>query len=90
MVYFISKYPAPPPVPDSNVHKLLFDSSTSFPDYNMHIDIITGHKRTFHEFKNLVGDVATALDAPTSVGGLGLSAQQGDIVGISSYNCMVS
>ncbi len=93
MVYFASKYPLPPPVPDANIHELLFNAPTPngepTPDYDLHIDIVTGRKRTFYEFRELIRDGATALGAPIPQGGLGLSGQQGDIVGIYSHNCMV-
>ena len=93
MVYFASKYPLPPPVPDANIHELMFNAQTQtgepIPEHDLHIDIVTGRKRTFYEFKELVRDGATALGAPTAQGGLGLSGQKGDIVGIYSHNCMV-
>ncbi|KAI0086557.1 amp dependent CoA ligase [Irpex rosettiformis] len=92
MVYFTSKYPLPPPVPDANIHELMFNTPTltgePVPDHDLHIDIITGRKRTFYEFKELIRDGATALGAPVSQGGLGLSGQKGDIVAIYSHNCM--
>jgi hypothetical protein len=94
MVHFTSKYPLPPVVPNANIHELIFNTPTltgaPVPDHVSHIDIISGRKRTFNEFKELIRDGATALGAPVSQGGLGLSAQNGDMVGIYSHNCLVS
>lgn len=92
MVYFTSRYPLPPPVPDANIHELMFNAPTGLPvpDYDLHVDIATGRKRTFYEFKELIRDGATALAAPISIGGLGISAQKRDMVGIYSHNSMVS
>ncbi|KAI0345746.1 amp dependent CoA ligase [Trametopsis cervina] len=89
MVYFSSRFPKPPPVPNANIHELMFNVPTpSVPDYTLHVDVITGRKRTFYEFKEVIRDGATALASPISDGGLGLSAHNNDIVGIYSHNCM--
>ncbi|KAI0699126.1 hypothetical protein BC835DRAFT_1405225 [Cytidiella melzeri] len=92
MVYFASKFPSPPPVPNANIYELLFNSPTPTgeptPDHALYIDIVSGRKRTFYEHKELIRDGATALGAPISQGGLGLSAQGGDMIGIYSHNCM--
>lgn len=86
-----SPYPSPPPIPDANVHHYMFNTAGAqhMKDYTLHIDAVTGHKRSWNEFRERVYDGATALEAPTSQGGLGISAAAGDIVGIYSYNCMV-
>ncbi|KAI0771372.1 amp dependent CoA ligase [Irpex lacteus] len=92
MVFFTARYPLPPPVPDANVHHLMFGASSqaeqATPDYDLYLDIVNGRKRTFYEFENLVRDGATALGASISLGGLGVSANVGDVVGIYSHNCI--
>ena len=60
------------------------------PDYTLYIDAVSGRERSYYEFREMVRDGATALGAPVSEGGLGLNALADDIVGIYSYNCMVS
>ena len=91
MVYFKSLFPSPPPVPDSNIHNYMFDTenANNIKDYTLHIDAITGRKRSFHEFRQRVRDGATALELPVASGGLGLSREAGDIVGIYSSNSLV-
>lgn len=90
-MYLKSLYPWPPPVPDSNVHNCMFGSESDAQpeDYLLHIDAPSGKKRTYYEFRERVRDAATALGASVSDGGLGVSAEMGDIVGILSHNSMV-
>lgn len=91
MVLVQSPYPAPPSVPNENIHHCLFNTpeQDKIPDYVLHIDGLTGRQRTFYEFRDIVFDGAAALSAPVSSGGLGLDPKR-DIVGIFSHNCMVS
>lgn len=91
-MYLKSMYPTPPPPPEVNVHNVLFHrpEQASWPDYTLHIDSVTGRKRTFSEFLERVYDGATALGAPVSQGGLGLRGEDGEIVGILSENSLVS
>lgn len=92
MVYFKAPYPPFPHVPDANVHELMFNvpGYEDVPDYTLFIDAVSERQLSFYEFKEMVRDGATALGAPKSEGGLGLSAISGDVVGIYSHNCMVS
>ncbi|KAI0785238.1 hypothetical protein C8Q75DRAFT_333646 [Abortiporus biennis] len=86
-----SLFPPIPPTPDKNLYHLLFEhpEQLALPDtYTIHIDALTGKSRTRREFNERVRDAATALAAPVSEGGLGLSGDKGDIVGIFSMNCM--
>ena len=90
-MYLKSEYPAVPPTPDRNVHDYIFNTATKdTPDLVVHVDVLSGRKRTRKEFEERVRDAATALGAPVSDGGMGLSGEAGDIVGICSGNCMVS
>jgi len=89
-MYLKSLYPEVPPTPDTNVHELLFNLSpaASDPDYTFLIDGPTGRKLSRDEFKERVYDGMIGLGAPISEGGLGISGESGDIVGIVSVNCM--
>lgn len=90
-MYLTSPYPSIPVPPEENVHELIFNSPTAnVPDYVAQIDVVSGRKRTRKEVQERVRDAATALGTPASQGGLGLSGEAGDIVGICSGNCMVS
>ena len=92
MVYLKSFFPHPPPIPNANFHQYAFNTQEerNIKDYTLHIDAITGRKRSFYEFRDRVRVGATALGAPVEHGGLGLSAEAGDIVGIYSFNSLVS
>jgi acyl-CoA synthetase (AMP-forming)/AMP-acid ligase II len=58
-------------------------------DYTLFIDAATGRKMNYREFYERIMDGATALGSPISEQGLGLSGEDGEIVGILSENCMV-
>lgn len=90
-MYLKSPYPDPPALPEVNSHYLFFKrpDQAQWPDYTLHIDATTGERRKYREFVKRVEDLATALGAPVSQGGLGLSAEDGEIIGIVSENCMV-
>lgn len=77
---------------DCNLHKHVFQrpDQENWPDYTLYIDGATGKKRSFFQFKDRVFDAATALGTPQAQGGLGLSGDDGEIVGILSENCLVS
>ncbi|KAF8349611.1 hypothetical protein F5887DRAFT_1235645, partial [Amanita rubescens] len=85
-----SVYPEIPPLSETNAHYTLLrrPDQAEWPDFTLHIDAPTGKTRTFHEFAERVQYAATALGAPVSQGGLGLSPENGDIVGIISHNCL--
>lgn len=87
---FKSLFPPLPPIPDENHYYILSGlKETAEPDYVLHIDGLTGYKRTRKEFDERVLLGLTVLTAPTSKGGLGLSGASRDVVGVLSYNCMV-
>ncbi|KAF5348471.1 hypothetical protein D9756_009591 [Leucocoprinus leucothites] len=89
-MYLKSPYPDPPALPEVNSHYLFFKrpDQAEWPDYTIHIDPSTGQRRRYKEFVKRVEDLATALGAPVSQGGLGLKAEDGEIIGIVSENCM--
>ena len=86
-----SPFPPLPPLPEVNVHDFLFSSpALNTPeDKLLLVEPLSGKRWYRDEFKERVYDVATALLAPVSEGGLGL-AQEGEMVAIMSTNCIVS
>lgn len=93
-MYYKSLYPdLPTDLPSQNFHHLLFHRQEQKDwdlDYTLHIDAVTGKKRSYREFYEQVMDGATALGSPVSEKGLGLNGEAGEIVGILSENCLVS
>lgn len=87
-----SVYPEIPPLSEINAHHALLrrPDQAEWSDFTLHVDALTGKTRTFREFAERVQYAATALGAPVSQGGLGISPENGDIVGIISHNCLVS
>ena len=86
-MYIKSLYPeVPHPPPDTNAHMALLrrPDQAEWSDFTLHIDAQTGKTRTFRDFLERIQYAATAL------GGLGLSPENGDIIGIISFNSMVS
>ncbi|PFH48608.1 hypothetical protein AMATHDRAFT_65004 [Amanita thiersii Skay4041] len=85
-----SMYPDVPPLPPGNVHYLCLrrPDQEDWPDYTIHIELKTGKTRSFREFVQRVDYAATALGASIDKGCLGLSAENNDVVGIMSENCM--
>ena len=86
-----SRFPGLPLIPEANVYDLIFGApeAAQTPDYAVYIDGPTGRKHSFHDYREFVRDAATALGAPQAQGGLALSGDAGDIVGIFSHNCVV-
>ncbi|CCM00166.1 uncharacterized protein FIBRA_02194 [Fibroporia radiculosa] len=81
-------YPEVSPLADQNVHDFLFNEPARTPDtdYPIHIDALTGERRTRSEFVERVRDGATALVAPSSSGGFEIGPNEH--VGILSYNSL--
>ena len=86
---FKSPFPEVPPLLDQNVHDFIFNPERlPEKDYIIHIDGLTGKKRTRSEFLEQVRVAATALNLPQPEGpGIG---GEGEIVGILSHNSLVS
>ncbi|KAK0469990.1 uncharacterized protein EV420DRAFT_83800 [Desarmillaria tabescens] len=83
-----SPFPDPPSPMDNNAYNVMLNrpDQREWKDYTLHIDTITGRKRSFYEFRERVQDAAAALGGPVSDGCLGLSAEHGEMVGIISEN----
>jgi len=60
-----------------------------WPDFILHVDEATRKTRTFREVKKRIDDLAATLGGPKAEGGLGLRAEDGEIVGIMSDNSSV-
>ena len=91
MMYLKSIYPDLPNVPAQNVHNITFKRAEQkgWTNHTVHIDAVTGKKRSFREFYDRVVDGATALGSPLSENGLGLEGDNGEVVGILGENSMV-
>ena len=87
-MYIKSLYPQIPPLPAQNAHQFMLNrpDQAAWPDYTLHIDPISGRRRSYREFRERVALGATALGAPVADGGLGMS---GEIVGVLSDNSLV-
>jgi hypothetical protein len=92
MPHLKSLWPALPSVPD---HLNIFETvlgqpyHDEWPDYTLHVDEETGKTRTFMEFRRMVNDLAATLARSTAQGGLGLRAEDDEIIGIMSDNSSV-
>ncbi|KAF9004607.1 hypothetical protein BDQ17DRAFT_1240838 [Cyathus striatus] len=88
-MYIKSPYPNPPPLPVTNAYNFIYnrEDQKEWTDFTAHIDPITRRKKSFTELKSDVQDLATALGAPSSQGGLGFNGgDSGEIVGIMGEN----
>ena len=91
MAIIKSFYPEPPAAPDLNAHYSFFkrpDQAQWPADFTLHIDALTGEKRTYKEFLARVNDLASALGGPVDNGCLGLG-RPGEKVGIMMENSSV-
>lgn len=88
-----SLFPPVRNVSSTNYHHVVFPEGLSegqidADNYTIHIDVITGRRRSVREFTRDVYDAITALGMGKSNGGLKLESQK-HRVGILSDNCMV-
>ena len=91
-MYITSPYPDVPPLPNVNAHNFFFKrpAQTDWPNYNVHIDVETGERIMYHDFLERIRDLATGLGTPMSQGGLGIRAEDKEMVGIMGENSSVS
>ncbi|KAJ7893273.1 hypothetical protein B0H13DRAFT_2339757 [Mycena leptocephala] len=85
-----SPYPPLPPLPEVNVYDILFGRPDQlvWPDYTIHVEEKTGRKRTYKELVESVGWGATALGAKVSDGGLGLTGDGDEMIGLLGNNSL--
>lgn len=90
-MYLRSSFPPIPNVPTTNYLYTVFPEGSSEDsktvDYTIHIDAVTGQRRSVKEFARDVFDAITVFGMDRSYGGLKLENQHR--VGILSDNCMV-
>lgn len=86
-----SLYPPLPQIPPQNVHNILFNrpDQADWPDYPLQVNALTRVSRSFREFLETVRDGATAMHSDVKLGGLGIRAENGELVGVLSENTMV-
>ena len=91
-MYLKSPYPDPPALPDVNAHHIYFKrpQQAEWPDYVVHVDVETDERVMYRDFTARIQDLATGLGAPLHQGGMGLQAEDGEIVGILAENSSVS
>ena len=94
-MYIKSSFPDQANVPDCNAYEALWNrhEQAGWPDdLILHIDGISGRKRTYQEFRTRAVLAATALGSPVSDGSdsesLGFR-ETGEMVAIISYNSLV-
>ncbi|KAF8800324.1 acetyl-CoA synthetase-like protein [Phlegmacium glaucopus] len=87
-MYLKSPYPDVPPLPNVNVHYLFFKQpgQDTWPDFTFHIDAETGEEIMYRDFLGRIRDLATGLEAPVSQGGLGIRAEDNEMIGIMGEN----
>ena len=91
-MYIKSSLPDQAKVPDCNAYEALWDryEQAGWPDdLILHIEGISGTKRTYKEFRTRAVLAATALGYPVSDGSFGFR-ETGEMIAIISNNSMVS
>ena len=90
-MYIESSFPDQPKVPDCNAYEALWNrhEQAGWPDdLILHIDGISGRKRTYQEFRTRAILAATALGSPNSDGSVEFR-ETGEMVAIISHNSLV-
>ena len=91
VMYIKSSFPDQPRVPDCNAYEALWNrhEQAGCPDdLILHIDGISGRKRTYQEFRTRAILAATALGSPNSDGSIEFR-ETGEMVAIISHNSLV-
>ena len=90
-MYIKSSIPVQAKVPECNAYEALWNrhEQAGCPnDIILHIDGISGRKRTYQEFRTRAVLAATALGSPLSDGPLGFH-EKGEMIAIISHNSLV-
>ena len=90
-MYIKSSFPDQAKVPDCNAYEALWNrhEQAGWPDdIVLHIEGISGRKRTYQEFRTRAVLAATALGSTISDGSLGF-CEKGEMIAIISYNSLV-
>ena len=91
VMYIKSSFPDQANVPDCNAYEALWNrhEQAGCPDdLILHIDGISGRKRTYQEFRTRAVLAATALGSSVSDGSLGFH-ETGEMIAIISHNSLV-
>lgn len=90
-MYHSSLFPPLPKMPPQNIHNILFNrpEQADWPDYALHVNILTGQTRSFRQFIETVRDGATTMSSDVNLGGLGIRPGNDELVGVLSENSMV-
>ena len=91
-MYLKSHYPDVPPQPNINAHYFFFNrpEQADWPNFTVHVDVQTGEEVMYDDFLERIRDLATGLGAPLSKGGLGIRAEDKEMIGIMGENSSVS
>ena len=91
-MYLRSPYPDVPPLPNVNAHHFFFNrpGQSNWPNFTVHIDVETGEEIMYNNFLERVRDLATGLGASVDQGGLGIRAENKEMIGIMGENSSVS
>ena len=91
-MYLKSSYPDVPPQPNVNAHDFFFNkpSQADLPNFTVHIDAETGEKILYYDFLERIRDLATGLGTSVDQGGLGIRAEDKEMIGILGENSSVS
>jgi acyl-CoA synthetase (AMP-forming)/AMP-acid ligase II len=90
-MYIKSSFPDQAKVPDCNAYEVLWNrhEQAGWPnDLVLHIEGISGRKRTYQEFRTRAVLAATALESSISDGSLGF-CETGEMIAIISHNSLV-
>jgi len=87
-MYLKSPYPDVPPQPNVNAHYYFFNrpGQAEWPNYTVHIDVETGEEIMYDDFLERIRDLATGLGASVDQGGLGIRAEDNEMIGIMGEN----
>ena len=84
-----SPFPDPPQLPEANAYHILFGrpDQSSWTDFPVHIDAVTGERVMQSELVSRVEALSTGLAIPHSQGGLGVAPTE--LIGIIGENSSV-
>ena len=90
-MYLKSPYPDVPPQPNVNAHDYFFNrpGQADWPNFTVHIDAETGEEIMYDDFLERIRDLATGLGASVDPGGLGIRAENKEMIGIMGENSSV-
>ena len=90
-MYLKSPYPDVPPQPNVNAHYFFFNrpDQADWPNFTVHIDVETGEEVMYDDFLERIWDLTTGLGASVEQGGLGIRAEDKEMIGIMGENSSV-